>query len=82
VQETSINDTGGWVKAATGKIENPEFSKQIFTDISKESSYGGCAWLAIANEVDSMKIQKKIIHLKTKVHLLYEAYDKINLSIT
>ena len=39
-------------------------------------------WLAIANEVDSMKIQKRITHLKTRVHLLYEAYDKINLSIT
>jgi len=35
-------------------------------------------WLAIANEVDSMKIQKRITHLKTRVHLLYEAYDKIN----
>ena len=35
-QETAINDAIGWVRAATGKIENHEFSKQIYTGISRE----------------------------------------------
>ena len=40
------------------------------------------AWLAIANEVDSMKIQKKITHLKIECTSFMRPMIKLILSIT
>ena len=73
-EEIAANDAGGWVRAATGKTENPKFGKKVFTNIGRENSYESSDWLHSSDSLQTIKIvltntihgckRKNLKHLK------------------